>query len=853
MVRNEDFVYNPRISVTAPVGPVNRNKLGRNGVMSPLYTVFRTHDIDTIYLEWFFKSSYWHSFMFFNGDSGARSDRFSIKDAVFFEMPIPAPSHEEQHQIGAYLDNLDDLITLHLREWLGVAALCQLIVFPLMRVSPQKTKTYRSFPFINAWEQRKVSDVANRFDNLRIPVAANLRIPGMTPYYGANGIQDYVDGFTHDGEFVLVAEDGANDLKNYPVKCVNGRIWVNNHAHVLQSKQDLADNQFLAYSISQADIESLLVGGGRAKLNAEVMMGIELIIPGLPEQIAIGRYLRRIDNLITLHQRKLILLHNIKNGFLNRMFGKIYSPNCNNIETEMDSMATFRNEADFENALIQILTSTCGWEKKVLEYKTEKDLLQNWAAILFENNRSIDRLNDYPLTDGEMQQILEQINTLRTPLRLNGFINGRSVSIKRDNPNDQAHFGKEISLKIYDRQEIAAGQSRYQIARQPKFSAKSSVLPDRRGDFMLLINGMPVIHVELKKSGIPISQAYNQIEKYAKEGVFTGLFSLVQVFVAMNPDEAVYFANPGPEGRFNTDFYFHWADFNNEPINDWKTLAATFLSIPMAHQLIGFYTVADSTDGILKVMRSYQYYAANKISDTVSKHKWEHGGQRGGYIWHTTGSGKTMTSFKSAQLIASSKDADKVVFLIDRIELGTQSATEYRGFAEESDEIQETEDSTVLGAKLKSNDPANTLIVTSVQKMSNIDDDADAHLKKADLEAIRAKRIVFIVDECHRSTFGDMMQTIKHTFPKALFFGFSGTPIQIENEKKGNTTADVFGNELHRYSIADGIRDRNVLGFDPDKVLTFKEKDIREAVALDKAKASTVAEVFADPKKKKIY
>ena len=116
VVRNEDFVYNPRISVTAPVGPVNRNKLGRNGVMSPLYTVFRTHDIDTIYLEWFFKSSYWHSFMFFNGDSGARSDRFSIKDAVFFEMPIPAPSHEEQHQIGAYLDNLDDLITLHQRK-----------------------------------------------------------------------------------------------------------------------------------------------------------------------------------------------------------------------------------------------------------------------------------------------------------------------------------------------------------------------------------------------------------------------------------------------------------------------------------------------------------------------------------------------------------------------------------------------------------------------------------------------------------------------------------------------------------------------------------------------------------------
>lgn len=513
----------------------------------------------------------------------------------------------------------------------------------------------------------------------------------------------------------------------------------------------------------------------------------------------------------------------------------------------------FTKESDFENALIKVLTESCGWETEVLKYKTEKELLQNWANILFENNRQRDRLNDYPLTDSEMQRIIEQIGNLRTPLKLNGFINGRSVSIKRDNPDDKEHCGKEISLKIYDRQEIAAGSSRYQIAQQPRFSAKSSMLPDRRGDFMLLINGMPLIHIELKKSGIPVSQAYNQIEKYSHEGVFTGLFSLVQIFVAMNPEEAVYFANPGREGKFNPNYYFHWADFNNEPINDWKTLASTFLSIPMAHQLIGFYTVADDTDGVLKVMRSYQYYAANKISDTVAKHKWENGNQLGGHIWHTTGSGKTMTSFKSAQLIANSKDADKVVFLIDRIELGTQSAGEYRGFAEATDDIQETEDTSMLITKLKSNDPANTLIVTSVQKMSNIKNDTEGQLKKADLDLITAKRIVFIVDECHRSTFGDMMQVVKHTFPKALFFGFSGTPIQLENEKKGNTTTDVFGNELHRYSIADGIRDGNVLGFDPDKVLTFKEKDIREAVALDKAKAKTVAEVFSDPKKQKIY
>lgn len=513
----------------------------------------------------------------------------------------------------------------------------------------------------------------------------------------------------------------------------------------------------------------------------------------------------------------------------------------------------FNKECDFENALIKTLAELCGWEREILRYKNEKELIQNWADILFENNRQRERLNDYPLTEGEMAQILEQIRELKTPLKLNGFINGRSVQIIRDNQDDKENFGKTISLKIYDRHEIAAGQSRYQIAQQPIFTVKNSILPDRRGDFMLLINGMPLIHVELKKSGIPVSQAYNQIEKYSKEGVFTGIFALVQVFVAMNPEEAVYFANPGTDGKFNSDFYFHWADFNNEPINEWKAVASSLLSIPMAHQLIGFYTVADSNDGVLKVMRSYQYYAANKISDTVARNKWKEGNQRGGYIWHTTGSGKTMTSFKSAQLIANSKDADKVVFLIDRIELGVQSAIEYKGFAEETDTIQETEDTEVLISKLKSNDSADSLIVTSIQKMSNIKEDSNRKISESEISFINSKRIVFIVDECHRSSFGEMMQTVKHTFPNALFFGFSGTPIQIENEKKGNTTADVFGNELHRYSIADGIRDENVLGFDPDKVLTFKEKDMREQVALEKAKVKTVQEAMADPEKKKIF
>lgn len=513
---------------------------------------------------------------------------------------------------------------------------------------------------------------------------------------------------------------------------------------------------------------------------------------------------------------------------------------------------SFDRESDFEQALINVLSEK-GWEKTVLHNYTEQQLIQNWADILFQNNRDCDRLNNYPLTDGEMHQIIEQINNLKTPLRLNGFINGKSVTVTRDNPSDVIHFGKEVSLKIYDRREIAAGQSRYQIVQQPKFPTKSKILNDRRGDLMLLINGMPVIHIELKKSGVPVSQACNQIEKYSAEGVFSGLFSLIQIFVAMNPEETVYFANPGPDGNFNPDFYFHWADFNNEPINDWKRIASTLLSIPMAHQLIGFYTVADDADGVLKVMRSYQYYAASAISDKVAKAKWEGKDQRGGYIWHTTGSGKTMTSFKSAQLIASSKDADKVIFLMDRIELGTQSLKEYRSFADENEEVQATENTGVLVTKLKSSNPSDTLIVTSIQKMSNIKNEDEGGLKAADIDLMSSKRIVFIVDECHRSTFGDMLMTIKHTFPRAMFFGFTGTPIQEENQKKLSTTATVFGDELHRYSIADGIRDKNVLGFDPYKVLTYKDSDLRQAVALEKAKADSVAGAIADPKKSKVF
>ncbi|MBP3039719.1 restriction endonuclease subunit S [Bacillaceae bacterium Marseille-Q3522] len=179
------------------------------------------------------------------------------------------------------------------------------------------------FPgFTDAWEQRRVGELADRYDNLRIPITASDRVAGSTPYYGANGIQDYVEGFTHDGEFILVAEDGANDLRNYPIQYVNGKVWVNNHAHVLQAKSEIADNKFLMNAMKHTNIEPYLVGGGRAKLNADVMMKISFRVPELAEQKQIGSFFANLDNLITLHQRKLNHLQDEKKSLLQKMFPK---------------------------------------------------------------------------------------------------------------------------------------------------------------------------------------------------------------------------------------------------------------------------------------------------------------------------------------------------------------------------------------------------------------------------------------------------------------------------------------------------------------------------------------------------
>ncbi len=244
-----------------------------------------------------------------------------ITTGAFKKMTFSFSDYLEQTKIGNYFQKLDKLIEQKEKKYQKLKQFKKAMLDKMFPKNGADTPEIRFKGFNGKWEEKSLEEIVDRYDNLRIPISASNRIAGDTPYYGANGIQDYVQGFTHDGEFILVAEDGANDLKNYPVQYVNGKIWVNNHAHVLQAKKDISSNKFFKYSISKINIEPFLVGGGRAKLNANIMMKINIYVPlNLQEQEKIGNYFYKLDNQIDLQQKELEKLKNIKKASLAKMF-----------------------------------------------------------------------------------------------------------------------------------------------------------------------------------------------------------------------------------------------------------------------------------------------------------------------------------------------------------------------------------------------------------------------------------------------------------------------------------------------------------------------------------------------------
>ena len=316
IVRNEDFVYNPRISTSAPVGPINRNKLGRTGVMSPLYTVFRPHDIDTTYLEHFFKCGYWYSFMNFNGDSGARSDRFSIKDDVFFQMPIPVPHIEEQRKIGLFLTQLDHLITLHQRKYDKLQVLKKAMLEKMFPKNGSSVPEIRFKGFTDAWEQRKLGALCVEFKSGDFISASDIAENEAYPVYGGNGLRGFTNHYNHDGEYALIGRQGALcGNVNYAV----GKSYFTEHAVAVRANKT-NHTRFLYYLFSTMNLGQYSGQSAQPGLAVGNLIELENVVPSKPEQEKIAGFLSSLDNLITLHQRELEKLQNIKKSMLEKMF-----------------------------------------------------------------------------------------------------------------------------------------------------------------------------------------------------------------------------------------------------------------------------------------------------------------------------------------------------------------------------------------------------------------------------------------------------------------------------------------------------------------------------------------------------
>lgn len=605
IVRNDDFIYNPRISVTAPVGPINRNRLGRNGVMSPLYTVFRTHDINNLYLEFYFKTTKWHRFMKLNGDSGARFDRFTISSTQFMEMPIPYPMLDEQIKIGEYFDTLDHLITLHHHE-----EFCT--------------------------------------ENVLIYIEINITI---------------------------------------------------------QIKEDI-----------MAELESVI------------------------EQ-------KLIDQLV---------------------YG--------------DSQWTYR-----------------------ADLKTEEDLWNNFRYILEQNNK--DRLNGEPLSDTEFEQIKNQLQ-FSSFYKAGEWLVGENgkvmVHVQRDT--------ERLHLVVMNHEHIAGGSSVYEVINQYRALAdeeSQTKAQDRRFDVTLMINGLPMIHIELKNKQHSYMDGFWQIKKYIGEGKFTGIFSAVQMFVISNGVDTKYFS-AASDTELNPKFISGWLDNENNPVPDYLDFAKSVLRIPEAHEMIARYTVLDEEAKRLILLRPYQIHAIEAIREASKTGK-------SGFVWHTTGSGKTLTSYKATRnLLMDIPSIDKAIFLIDRKDLDTQTSMAFRTYANNDlVDVDQTDNVFDLKKKLKSDD--RQMIVTTIQKLQRLITKKLAE-GTPEYNKIKSLKIAFVVDECHRAVTPGTKRELERFFANSLWYGFTGTPRFAENPypQLGDlprTTEELYGERLHRYTIQNAIHDNAVLGF----------------------------------------
>ena len=439
---------------------------------------------------------------------------------------------------------------------------------------------------------------------------------------------------------------------------------------------------------------------------------------------------------------------------------------------------SIQSEAALEAGLIATLKQM---DYEYVHIAEEDNLCTNFKRQLEIHNRK--RLEEHGRTEFTAEEFEKILIYLEGGTRFE-----KAKKLRDLYPLDTTN-GQRIWVEFLNRQQWC--QNEFQVSNQITVEGRKKC----RYDVTILINGLPLVQIELKRRGVELKQAYNQIQRYHKTS-FHGLFDYIQLFVISNGVNTRYFAN-NPNSGYK--FTFNWTDVQNHPFNELDMFAAFFLEKCTLGKIIGKYIVLHEGDKCLMVLRPYQFYAVEKILDRVQN------SNDNGYIWHTTGAGKTLTSFKAAQLVSELDDVDKVMFVVDRHDLDTQTQSEYEAF--EPGAVDSTDNTDELVKRLQSN---SKIIITTIQKLNAA---VSKTWYSSKIEDIRHSRIVMIFDECHRSHFGDSHKKIMKFFDNAQIFGFTGTPIFTENAVDGHTTKEIFGNCLHKYLIKDAIADENVLGF----------------------------------------
>ena len=458
--------------------------------------------------------------------------------------------------------------------------------------------------------------------------------------------------------------------------------------------------------------------------------------------------------------------------------------------TKLEKPSTYQTEADLERELVSDL------RQQGYEYLNN---LTTSEALLDNLKTQMETLNGVVFSEAEWLRFLEEY--------LNKPSDGLIDRTRKLHDNHIYDFifddGHIQNIYLWDKKNIS--RNKLQVINQMSQVGTSS----NRYDVTILVNGLPLVQIELKKRGVAIREAFNQVHRYSKESFNeeNSLFKYLQIFVISNGTDTRYFANTTKREKNSFDFTMNWALKNNEPIKDLKDFTATFFSQQTLLNILINYSVFDTSDTLL-IMRPYQIAATERIIWKIRSaidSKIKSGPETGGYIWHTTGSGKTLTSFKAARLATEMDKVDKVFFVVDRKDLDYQTMKEYQRFSPDS--VNGSNSTAGLKRNIEKDD--NKIVVTTIQKLNNFMSSEAQH-------EIYNKQVVFIFDECHRSQFGEAQKRLKQKFKKYCQFGFTGTPIKVENALGSETTASVFGRELHAYVITDAIRDQKVLKFKVD-------------------------------------